>query len=291
MTGFARGDGSIEGYAWVWEMRSVNARGLDLRCRLPSGFEMLEASVRQRIAGRMRRGNVMVTLNFANLPGASTVRINTEVLEQMLAIAADLHRRLPDSPPPTVEGLMALRGVIETSDAAAGQDARAQLDESLIRSLDPVIGDLVAQREREGGHLVAIVGGQIERIAGLVTRAVQLAAGQPAAIHARLTEQVAALLASQPVLPADRLAQEVALHAVRADPREELDRLRAHQHAATTLLAAEGPVGRQLDFLCQEFNREANTLCSKSADMELTEVALELKTVIDQMREQVQNIE
>lgn len=291
MTGFSRGDGSSDGYAWIWEMRSVNARGLDVRCRLPSGFEALEATARQRISTRVRRGNVTATLNFATVPGTSTVRINVDVLEQMLAVAADLHRRLPDSPPPTVEGLMALRGVIETADGGESAEARAQLDEALIRSLEPVVDGLVAQREREGAHLATVLAAHVERIANLVDRAVQLAAGQPAAIQARLSEQVSALLINQPGLPPDRLAQEVALLAVRADPREELDRLNAHRQAATALLTGGGSMGRQLDFLCQEFNREANTLCSKSADMALTEVALELKTVIDQMREQVQNIE
>jgi TIGR00255 family protein len=291
MTGFSRGDGSSDGYAWTWEMRSVNARGLDVRCRLPSGFEMLETAVRQRIAARVRRGNVTASLNFAAMPGSSSVRINVDVLEQMLAVAAELHRRLPDSPPPSVEGLMALRGVIETADGVESAETRAQLDEALIRSLEPVIDGLVGQRQREGAHLAVVLTAHIERIADLVLRAVQLAAGQPVAIQARLSEQVSALLVNQPALPPDRLAQEVALLAVRADPREELDRLKAHQQAAAGLLAAGGAMGRQLDFLCQEFNREANTLCSKSADIALTEVALELKTVIDQMREQVQNIE
>lgn len=291
MTGFARGDGSTDGFSWVWEMRSVNARGLDVRCRLPSGFEMLEATVRQRVAGRMRRGNVMVTLNFSSVAGASMVKINHEVLEQMLAVAGELHRRLPDSPPPTVEGLMALRGVIETSDGETAAETRARLEEALIQTLGPAIDALVAQRHREGDQLAQVLGGHVDVIGRLVDQAMELAAGQPAAIQARLSEQVAALLVNQPGLPAERLAQEVAVLAVRADPREELDRLKVHQSAATSLLAGSGPMGRQLDFLCQEFNREANTLCSKSADMALTSVALELKTVIDQMREQVQNIE
>ncbi len=291
MTGFARGEGSSDDHAWVWEMRSVNARGLDVRCRLPGGFELLETRVRQRIAARLRRGNVMVNLTFANATNGSVVRVNAAVLEQMLAAAAELSRRLPESPPPTVEGMMGLRGVIETADSATNAESRAQLEEALIDSLGPVIDGLVAEREREGSQLAAVVTTHVQRIIHLVAQALPLAAGQPAAIQARLSEQVTALLLNQPGLPAERLAQEVALLAVRADPREELDRLQAHHQAATALLATAGPMGRQLDFLCQEFNREANTLCSKSADMQLTEVALELKTVIDQLREQVQNIE
>ena len=291
MTGFGRGEGVIEGHAWVWETRSVNARGLDVRCRLPSGFEVLEPAVRQRFAARLKRGNISAALTLLHGGGGTQVRINPDVLEQVLAVLSALQQRLPQSPPPAIEGVLALRGVVETLDAVPSGEARAALDAALLASLDATVDALAQQRRSEGERLAAVLRQHLMRIEELCRRAADLAATQPAAIQARLQEQLAALLAGQPDLPAERIAQEVALLATRADVREELDRLRAHHQQATALLADAGPVGRQLDFLCQEFNREANTLCSKSTDIELTRVGLELKAVIDQLREQVQNIE
>lgn len=291
MTGFGRGEGSLDAHGWVWEVRSVNARGLDVRCRLPNGFEALEPSVRQRIAARLKRGNVSATLNLQHRSGGSEIRINPDVLDQVLAISSALQQRLPQSPPPTIEGLLALRGVIETTDALPTGDERTALDAALLASLDPAIDALFLQRQTEGERLRVVFDQHLIRIDQLCQRAAELAPTQPAAIQARLEEQLASLLAGQSTLPADRLAQEVALLATRADVREELDRLRAHHAQATGLLGGAVPVGRQLDFLCQEFNREANTLCSKSVDIELTRVGLDLKAVIDQVREQVQNIE
>jgi uncharacterized protein (TIGR00255 family) len=291
MTGFGRGQGVLEAHAWVWEVRSVNARGLDVRCRLPSGFEGLEPPIRQRLGARLKRGNVSTALTLLQGGGGGQIQINADVLEQILTVVAALQQRLPQSPPPTIEGILALRGVVETQDAIPSGEARAGLDAAVLASLEPVIEALVQQRRSEGGRLATVLGQHLDRIEELCRRAAALAAAQPAAIQARLEEQLSVLLAGQPALTADRLAQEVALLATRADVREELDRLRAHHQQAAALLAGTTPVGRQLDFLCQEFNREANTLCSKSADIELTRVGLELKGVIDQLREQVQNIE
>ena len=291
MTGFGRGEGALDATAWLWEVRSVNARGLDVRCRLPSGFEVLEPAVRQRFNARLKRGNISAVLTLLQCGGIAQIRINADVLEQILAHVSALQQRLPQSPPPAIEGILALRGVVEALDAIPSGEARAALDAALLASLEAVVDALVQQRRSEGGRLAAVLDQHLQRIDELCRRATALATTQPAAIQARLEEQLALLLAGQPALPVERLAQEVALLATRADVREELDRLRAHHQQATALLGDTGPVGRQLDFLCQEFNREANTLCSKSADIELTRVGLELKGVIDQLREQVQNIE
>ncbi|MFO1127186.1 MAG: YicC/YloC family endoribonuclease [Rhodospirillales bacterium] len=291
MTGFGRGEGALNAHAWVWEVRSVNARGLDVRCRLPNGFEGLEPAVRQRFAAHLNRGSVTASLNLTHTASGGQVRINEDVLEQYLAAASALRQRLPDSPPPAIEGVLALRGVVETGDNVVCGEARAELDAALLLSLDPVIDALVQQRRTEGGRLAAILGEHLARIDALCQQATALAATQPAAIQVRLETQLSLLIAGQPALPAERLAQEVALLATRADVREELDRLRAHHQQALGLVADAAPVGRRLDFLCQEFNREANTLCSKSADIDLTRVGLDLKSVIDQLREQVQNVE
>jgi uncharacterized protein (TIGR00255 family) len=291
MTGFARGEGRSDAQAWVWEARSVNARGLDIRCRLPGGFEILDPALRQKLARRLKRGNILVTLTFAAAAAAGQVRINHDVLQQVLDLLPQVQARLPQWLPPSIEGILGLRGVIEALDTTTGGDARAALEEALLASFDPVVDALAAQRQAEGRQLREILQQHLQRIGALATRAGEMAAQQPAAIHARLAESVARLLVDQPQLPAERLAQEVALLAVRADTREELDRIKAHAATAARLLDAAGPGGRQLDFLCQEFNREANTLCSKSSDIALTQIGLDLKLVIDQMREQVQNIE
>jgi uncharacterized protein (TIGR00255 family) len=198
---------------------------------------------------------------------------------------------LPDCRAPTAEGLLSLRGVIELDDTMPSEEERSLRDAALLSGLDGVLARLVDSRRAEGARLAPILAGQIDRIAGLCAEANTVAATQPEAILARLKEQLAKLVGDMPAMSADRLAQEAALLAVRADAREELDRINAHCQAARTMLAGGGPAGRQLDFLCQEFNREANTLCAKSSDVELTRVGLDLKATIDQMREQVQNIE
>ena len=291
MTGFARGEEASDGCTWTWEVRSVNARGLEMRCRLPAGFEGLEPLVRQRISAAIRRGNLLITLTLSFAAGTTNVRINETVLARILDLLPDIERRLPGAAPASASAILGLRGVIETDDGLPSGDARSRLEAELMAHFETVVADLTAVRQAEGARLLVVLEGQTERIAQLQGAAAALAATQPAAILARLKDQLQALVASAPALGEDRLAQEAALLAVKADPREELDRLHAHALAARTLLAADGPVGRQLDFLCQELNREANTLCAKSADVELTRIGIDLKTVIDQLREQVQNIE
>lgn len=291
MTGFARREGEAAACRWVWEIRSVNGRGLEMRCRLPQGFEGLEPALRQRIGGTLKRGNITATLNIVWTRGEAGVRINQDVLQALLDVAPQIRAQVPDCAPPTVDGLLGLRGVIEVEDTMPSGEARAELEAALLAGFDDGLAELRRVRRGEGGRLAAVLGLQLDRLAALTEDAQRLAAAQPETIHARLKEQIETLLEGVQALPPERLAQEAALLAVKADPREELDRLTAHGHAARALIEGEGAVGRQLDFLCQELNREANTLCAKSPDVDLTRIGLDLKAVIDQFREQVQNIE
>lgn len=291
MTGFARAEGQTDPCSWVWEAKSVNARGLEVRCRLPQGWESLEPALRRDVAGALRRGSVFVVLQVVWTGGSQSVRINEGVLEQLLALVPRIEARLGDCRPSSAEGLLSLRGVVETVDPMPTGDAREALEAVLLAGLQQVLARLADVRRAEGERLVDILRGHLQRLGELSERARALAVLQPDAIFARLTQQIAQVQADVPALPAERLAQEVALLAGKADLREELDRLQAHCQAADALLAGNGPVGRQLDFLCQELNREANTLCSKSADIELTRIGLDLKAVVEQFREQVQNVE
>lgn len=291
MTGFARAEGEAAGQSFAWEVRSVNARGLEIRCRLPSGFEGLEPAVRRQMAQIVKRGSLVATLSITKATGGTEVRINEPVLEQILGIVEELQRRLPASPPPRIEGLLALRGVIETGEEILAGEAREAFCAALLAALEQALNRLVEERRGEGRRLALMLSDHLDRLAALEAQAAHLASGQPAVIKARLQEQLAALLDPDSGIAPDRLAQEVALLATRADTREELDRLRSHCEAGRVLLAQGGLVGRQLDFLCQELNREANTLCAKSQDIALTRIGLDLKAAIEQVREQVQNLE
>lgn len=291
MTGFARAEGEAAGQSFAWELRSVNARGLEIRCRVPGGFEGLEPAVRREIAKVLKRGSIVASLSVGKAPSGAEIRINRPVLEQILNLVDDLQRRLPASPPPRIEGLLALRGVIESGEEMLTGEMREIFAAALLSSLDQALSRLADERRSEGGRLTETLSGHLDRLVDLCAEAAGLASGQPAAIQARLMEQLAALLDSETSISPDRLAQEVALLATRADAREELDRLRSHCEAARGLLDKGGLVGRQLDFLCQELNREANTLCAKSTQIALTRAGLDLKAVIDQLREQVQNLE
>jgi uncharacterized protein (TIGR00255 family) len=290
MTGFARSEGVLDGLSWAWEVRSVNGRGLDLRFRLPSGFDALEPVLREAAGKRLKRGNVTANLTVKREEQARLVA-DPVALDQMLSLALELALRIPGAEPPRPEALLALPGVLrqtttaDTGEAAAAQQAAAQ--QGFMVALD----GLVASRAGEGARLAAILAAQLDEIAALCARAGAEAADQPAAQRARMMETVQALLAEIPALPEERIAQEVALLAAKSDVREELDRLAAHLHAAGALLAEGENIGRRFDFLVQEFNREANTLCSKSASVALTTTGLKLKATIEQLREQVQNIE
>ena len=291
MTGFARTEGYDDHCSWVWEARSVNGKGLDVRCRLPSGFENLEQQVRDRTKTALRRGNVTVNLAVTWVKSAGAYRVNEDVLDGLVAMLPLLSDKVPGATPASLDGLVALKGVIEIRDDVQSDEDRAELEGGVMSGLDETLAALSAMRRDEGEHLARVLGEQLDGIEALCADATSLAVLQPEAIRRRLAEQVAALMVDVPELPAERLAQEAAVLMIKADIAEELDRLSAHVAAARTLMADEMAVGRKLDFLCQEFMREANTLCSKSSDIELTRIGLDLKALIEQFREQVQNIE
>lgn len=290
MTGFSRVEGVAGNVAWHWELRSVNGRGLDVRVRLPAGMEAMEPKVREAVARHLVRGSVTVNLSVEGRAGALQIRLNEEALGQVVKAAQHI-RELTEAAPPSADGLMAIKGVlevVETEESAEVAEARVA---AMLASLEQALAALVAARASEGARLKSVLEAnlaEIERLVGVVETS---PARTPAAIQARLQEQIARLLESGSGLDPDRLHQEAVLLATRADVEEELKRLHAHIAAARELLAEEGAVGRKLDFLAQEFNREANTVCSKANDVDITRAGLALKTVIDQMREQVQNIE
>ena len=288
MTGFARTEGAAAGLTWAWELRSVNGRGLDVRLRLPPGFDALEPALRDEAGRVLRRGNVNGTLTIKREERAR-LAADPAVLDELLRLALDLAARIPGAPPPRAEALLAMPGVLR---AAAVEDGVAPAAIAAVQAgYSQALAGLSAARLAEGARLAALLSTQLDEVAALHAQASAEAAGQPALQRARMMESLAALLRDQPGLPEDRIAAEVALLASRSDVREELDRLTAHLAAARTLLTDGAAVGRRFDFLVQEFVREVNTLCSKSASVPLTATGLRLKAVIEQMREQVQNVE
>jgi uncharacterized protein (TIGR00255 family) len=294
MTGYARAQGSDERRRWVWEARSVNGRNLEIRCRVPQGFDRLENPARTAIGSRLKRGNVSLTLTIASEQQGKPLRINRALLAE-LAVLVEEVRKGTGAAAPTADGLLRVRGVIEEEDAAVeGEEALAVLDRALSGTLDEVLKALAAARAAEGRALAVVIDRHVGEIEELCKRAADRASAQVGTVRARFESQLAELLERAPPLSEERFAQEVALLVGKADVREELDRLAAHIAQARTLLAdarPDNPVGRKFDFLCQEFNREANTLCSKSADIELTRIGIDLKGAIERLREQVQNVE
>jgi uncharacterized protein (TIGR00255 family) len=290
MTGFARTDGAAGTTSWHWEVRSVNGRGLDLRLRLPPGFEGLEPRIREMASKRLARGSLSINLNVRRSEGVSQIRLNEAALRQVLT-ALDKLQAMANVEVPRADGLLGIRGVLEFVEPEEGEaEMRARTD-AMLASLEKALDGLVAARASEGGRLEEVIIEQLAAIEKLVQSVQRSPARNAEAIRQRIREQLARLL--EPGVPLDetRLYQEAALLATRADVEEELKRLTAHIAGARELLASNEPAGRRLDFLAQEFNREANTLCSKASDAETTRAGLELKAVIDQMREQVQNIE
>jgi uncharacterized protein (TIGR00255 family) len=290
MTGFAGAQGEAFGISWVWEVKSVNGRSLDLRLRLGSGFETLEKELREAVSGRFRRGNISASLAVTRTT-PPLLRVNREVLAQLVVLIEELTGEI-EAAPPRLDGLLALRGVVETVEEDEDEATLRARCGAIITSWTDVLDLLAATRAVEGARIDQLLRSQLDEMAALVAAAANCAAMQPAAIRERLLAVLANLTGpGAPAMPEERVAQEVALLAARADIREEIERLRAHIEQAGDLLDEGGAVGRRLDFLCQELNREANTLCSKSADIELTRTGLALKAVIEQFREQVQNIE
>lgn len=290
MTGFARAGGGAGALSWHWELKSVNGKALDIRFRLPAGHDHLEAPARAALAAAFRRGNIQAALTVTGEGSGETVTLNEAVLEQVLAVADTLRHRLK-AKPPRLEALMALRGVLEVKTETPDEATLQSRSAAMLSTLHAAITALAAARAAEGARLSGIIDGQLARIEELAAAARDAPARTPEAIRARLAEQVARLMEMNGSFDDQRLHQEAMLIFTRADIQEELDRLFTHVAAARDLMQADEPSGRKFDFLAQEFNREANTLCSKAIDRGLTAIGLDLKTVIDQMREQVQNIE
>jgi len=288
MTGFGRAEGAAGDWTWSVEARSVNGRNLDLRFRGPPGFDGLERAARDAAQARFQRGQLTVGVQAKRLENAAAVRINLEVLDRYLA-AGEAYLAAGRAGPPALDGLLALRGVIEADAGVEDPEALAAVEQAMAGSIALALDSLADMRREEGASLSGVLVGLVDRIAALTGQAEALAAGQPGAIKERFSRRLGELLGD--AVSEDRIVQEAAVMAVKADVREELDRLAGHVAAARGLLAADGGVGRKLDFLTQEFMREANTLCSKSALGDLTAVGLDLKAVIEQFREQVQNVE
>ncbi len=293
MTGYARAEGQDAQVTWLWEAKSVNGRGLETRCRLPPGHDALEVAIREVATRKLRRGNIQLSLTVTRLAEAPAVRVNTDLLHQLLGLIAEIGPRHSNIAPARWDGLLSIKGMLDPMEAEE-VDAKAvrQARETAMKgTLEDLLDQLAAMRQAEGARIEDVLRSQLREIGLLTERAGACAVLRPEAVKGRIRAQVAAVLEAAPALPEERIAQEVALLAVKSDVREELDRLRAHLATARELIEDGGAVGRKLDFLAQEFNREANTLCSKSSDVELTRAGLDLKAVIDQFREQVQNIE
>jgi len=290
MTGFARAEGAVGDFGWTWELKSVNGRNLDIRCRFPSGYENLDSFVRSRATETVKRGNLAVTLTVDDAASQGRLTVNRAALEQILGIAAEFGPKL-SAEPPRIDGLLALKGVLDVALPEIDETEAAKRTEALQRGFGKAIDGLAEMRRVEGKRLVELVLAHLQEIERLCKAAAASAGAQPLAIRQKVEKQFAELLQGLTPLNEERLAQEAAVLAGKADVREELDRLAAHIAAARDLVGKGGAVGRKLDFLCQEFNREANTLCSKSADIGLTNIGIELKAAIEQLREQIQNIE
>jgi uncharacterized protein (TIGR00255 family) len=289
MTGFARAAGSVPGATFLCEIRSVNGRGLDIRLRLAPGLDALEIDIRQLIGKMISRGSVNCTISLERQNAQGELVVNQQALATVLAAITALHGKVALSPP-TADGILGLKGVLEQRDEPMSQGAEAGLASAILDGVSQALVDLVLARRQEGSQLAAILLERLTEIESYVALAREHPARDRGTILMRLREQVAALSADI-AIPEDRLGQEALLLATKADISEELDRLTAHIASARQLIRNGGPVGRRLDFLAQEFNREANTLCSKSNAVELTAIGLDLKAAIDQLREQVQNIE
>jgi uncharacterized protein (TIGR00255 family) len=290
MTGFARGHGMSGPYAWAWEIKSVNSKSLDLRLRMPPGWDAIEVAVRAKAVERLARGSVQANLTVERIGVAPVARVNVAVLEAVLATVKQLARRIEASPP-SLDGLLALKGVMEVGDAEEREEERQAAETAVIAGFAEALEALVDMRRHEGVALGHVLGERLGEVAALTQRAELTPGRRPEAIRVRLTEQIATLLAQSERFDPDRLHQEAIMIAAKADVREELDRLAAHVAQAHQLIGQGGPVGRRLDFLAQELNREANTLCAKANDVELTNIGLELKAAVEQFREQVQNVE
>ncbi len=290
MTGFARSHGTSGPYTFEWELKSVNAKGFDFRMRLPPGWDDVELAARKRATELLSRGTVYANLNIKRSSAASNIRINEDVLAAVVKIAGQLAARI-DAVAPSIDGLLSIKGVIEVAEPEADEAEEQAARIAVAAAFEEALTSLIDMRKREGATLGDILKQRLDQIEQLAGQAEKAPGRQPEAIRARLAEQIAALIESSDRFDSDRLNQEALLIATKADIREELDRIASHLSQARALLGKGGAVGRRLDFLAQEFNREVNTCCSKSNDLELTNTGLEMKNVVEQFREQVQNLE
>jgi uncharacterized protein (TIGR00255 family) len=290
MTGFARSHGASGPYAFEWELKSVNAKGLDVRLRLPPGWDELESFAKKRAAEVLSRGTVYANFNVKRTNALSTIRINEDVLASIVRVAGVLAGKI-DAVAPSIDGLLSIKGVIEVVEPETDETEDKAAKDAAAAAFDQALTQLVEMRQREGTALGQILLQRMDEIEQLAKKAETAPGRKPDAVKARLAEQIAMLLETSDRFDPDRLSQEALLIAAKADIREELDRIASHVAQARDMIAKGGPVGRRLDFLAQEFNREVNTCCSKSNDIELTNTGLEMKNVVEQFREQVQNLE
>lgn len=290
MTGFARVEGTDGDWRWAWELKSVNGRNLELRFRLPPGHDALEGEARKLLQSALARGSVYANLTASREGHSTELRINQDALAQILPVMNELQQKT-GAMAATVDGILGLRGILEVAEPEESEESRVARGAAILASLSDGIAALQKARGEEGAKIGDMLAGQVAEIERLATEADKCAAARPEVMRERIKVQVEALMDTGKALNEERLHQELAMLAVKADIREEIDRLNAHVAAARELLGSSEPVGRRLDFLTQEFNREANTLCSKAGDIDLTRIGLDLKAVIDQMREQVQNLE
>jgi uncharacterized protein (TIGR00255 family) len=290
MTGFARHEGEVDGFRFVWELRSVNGKNLDVRLRLPQGFEAIEQPVRKSVAAALTRGNLQVSLSISAASTSVEAVVNEAALDAVIELVNRLEDRI-DARKPALDGILNIKGVLEFREPELSKDVREGRNQAVLAGFMRALEDLRTMRLSEGAALAKVLGDQVDRI-GELTLAVEADPSRsPEAIRARLSEQVASLMDTGATLDRDRLYMEAALLATKADLREEIDRLKAHVEAARALIVGDAAAGRRLDFLAQEFNRETNTICSKSNAAPVTAIGLDLKVLIDQFREQVQNLE
>jgi len=290
MTGFGRAEGHFENYSWVWEIRSVNGKGIDVRMRIPPGLDVFDQFVKLVLKKAFSRGNLNVSLQLQKEDSEAEINVNEQVLDKLIAVAKEAAIK-HDLSMPSIDRLLSIRDVVEITDMDDSEQKVKDRDDALKSSFMDAARSLTQSRDDEGSATFDMLSNVLDEIESLLKQGEEIAAKQPDALKIKYQEKVAALFDNKRGLDQDRLAQEIVLLATKVDVKEETDRLNAHITSARTLLREKGPVGRKLDFLTQEFNREANTLCSKSSDITLTNIGLSLKTAIDQFREQVQNVE